>query len=148
MQFDPPSRPAVSQSLRRDSRRVLGWVVPILAVLLSANFGETSFAGCSHYVQDRLHPNVGRETTEQSLRQSHVHNKHRLPCQGPNCRAPQLPMTPTTLSVVVTIETVRTVAVSVSTIWNFELSTRPTFDRPRSERIVVAPLRNILRPPC
>lgn len=126
----------------------MGWVVSILAIVAIGNVGESCFAGCAHYVRDRLHPAANEHSSELAFGSFQPQDKSGLPCQGSHCQAPQLPWSPETVAIVVTMETSRILAVSVPLNWEFEPATRPKYDRPLSERIVIAPLRNILRPPC
>ena len=136
----------------RNLRCVAGRFLPIVAVLMALVWQDTTQASCSHYVRDRLHPVGASESLLESLELTwdFVHRqpiKHE-PCRGPGCRAPELPATPTSLSVVIVPESNRTTAVPVA--WNFRFArpTRPVFARPSSEGIGVSPVAGIFKPPC
>lgn len=137
---------------QRNLRCVAGRVLPMVAVLMALVWQDTAQASCSHYVRDRLHP-VGASESLLELRGLTWDFVHRQPikpepCRGPGCRAPELPATPTSLSVVIVPESNRTSAVAVECNIQFARPTRPVFARPSSEGIDGAPVAGILKPPC
>jgi hypothetical protein len=135
-----PQRPRPNRRCRH------GWVLPMLAVLTVLYWADPSWASCSHYVQDRLHP-AGTEDRG-PLEFTWLHSTKDRPCQGPECRAPQLPAAPTGIAVVIGSELVRVGAVSAQFFFSFEHPARPRFARPRSDLMQHSPINSILKPPC